>query len=94
LLGEWRHGGPFDQECFTRWAVPQLGDKQFFIRKAIGWVLRDVSRKDPQWVRGFVDTYGTQMAGLTRREATRGLPIATDTVNGHGLTENTFHSKE
>ena len=53
--------------------VPQLGEREFFIRKAIGWVLRDVSKRDPQWVQGFIDQHRAQMAGLTLREASKYL---------------------
>jgi hypothetical protein len=42
-----------------------------FIRKAIGWVLRDTSRRRPELVRAYVARHGPQMSGLTRREATR-----------------------
>lgn len=46
---------------------------QFFIRKAIGWALRQYARIDPQWVRGFVDTHAEQLSGLSVREATKHL---------------------
>ncbi len=45
------------------------GRQDFFIRKAIGWALRDYSRTDPDWVRRFVEAHRPQMAGLTIREA-------------------------
>jgi 3-methyladenine DNA glycosylase AlkD len=64
-------GGDF--ALFTQLAVPMLGEKEFFIRKAIGWVLREVSKERPELVRGFVDEHGEKMAGLTRREATKYL---------------------
>lgn len=43
--------------------------KDFFIRKAIGWALRDHFRTDPGWVVDFVDGRGTRLSGLSRREA-------------------------
>jgi 3-methyladenine DNA glycosylase AlkD len=64
-----RGGGDF--ELFTRIAVPLLGEKEFFIRKAIGWVLRAVSRKRPELVRAFLAEHGEVMSGLTRREASK-----------------------
>ena len=73
LLGETRNKRPFDTAKFEQWAVPLLGDREFFIRKAIGWVLRDVSKRDPAWVQGFVDRHRAQMAGLTLREASKYL---------------------
>ena len=53
--------------------VPNLPDKQFFIRKAIGWALRQYARTDPAWVRGFVDSCGEQLSPLSRREALKHL---------------------
>ena len=66
-----------DFALWTTLAVPMLGEKEFFIRKAIGWVLREVSKKRPALVQAFVETYGPQMSGLTRREATKYLPPVT-----------------
>ncbi len=72
-LGELRAGrGDFAR--FEDLSVPMLGEKEFFIRKAIGWVLRDTSRKRPELVQAYVARHGDQMSGLTRREATRRLP--------------------
>lgn len=65
--------GEGDWEGFVGFAVPMLEDKEFFIRKAIGWVLREVSKKRPALVRAFVDAHGERMSGLTRREATKYL---------------------
>ena len=46
-----------------------LGSKEFFINKAIGWVLREYSRTNPKWVRDF--TENNALAKLSRREALR-----------------------
>ncbi|MDR1432466.1 MAG: DNA alkylation repair protein [Propionibacteriaceae bacterium] len=43
------------------------GDKEFFIRKAIGWALREYARTDPDWVRDF--TGAAHLSPLSRREA-------------------------
>lgn len=47
--------------------------REFFIRKAIGWALRDHARTDPDWVRSFVADHEDRLAGLSRREALRHL---------------------
>lgn len=65
--------GTGDFELFTSLAVPMLSEREFFIRKAIGWVLREVSKKYPDLVRKFVREHGEKMSGLTRREATKYL---------------------
>jgi len=48
-----------------------LSDPEFFIRKAIGWALREHTKTDPAWVRHFVATRAGLMAPLSRREALR-----------------------
>ncbi|WP_394827398.1 DNA alkylation repair protein [Pendulispora albinea] len=65
--------GEGDFALFEELAVPMLGEKEFFIRKAIGWVLRETSKKRPELVHAFVARHGERMAGLTRREATKYL---------------------
>tara|TARA_R110001583_G_scaffold77623_1_gene211173 strand:+ start:4724 stop:5020 length:297 start_codon:yes stop_codon:yes gene_type:complete len=46
-----------------------LGSKEFFINKAIGWVLRAYSKTNPKWVIEFTDI--TELNALSRREALR-----------------------
>lgn len=46
-----------------------LGSNEFFINKAIGWVLRDYSRVNPDWVQNFADK--TELSALSRKEALR-----------------------
>jgi 3-methyladenine DNA glycosylase AlkD len=49
LLVPLRRGrGDFDR--FSRYADSMLEEREFFIRKAIGWVLRDTARKRPELV--------------------------------------------
>lgn len=50
-----------------------LADTTFWLRKAIGWALRDLARTDPGWVRAEVDRLGDRMSGLSRRGATEHL---------------------
>jgi 3-methyladenine DNA glycosylase AlkD len=50
---------------------PNLADPEFFIRKAIGWALRDFAATDPDWVRDFVARHGGALSPLSRREALR-----------------------
>jgi 3-methyladenine DNA glycosylase AlkD len=46
-----------------------LGSEAFFINKAIGWILREYSKTDPEWVSGFVEK--TPLDKLSRKEALR-----------------------
>ena len=66
--------GAGDFALFAKLATPMLGEKEFFIRKAIGWILRDISRKRPELTFAYVKEHGEKMSGLTYREATRNLP--------------------
>lgn len=70
-----RGEGDFDH--FARLAVPMLGDKEPFVRKAIGWVLRTTVKRTPEKTIAFVEAHARAMSGLTFREATRNLPAAT-----------------
>jgi 3-methyladenine DNA glycosylase AlkD len=47
--------------------------RDFFVRKAIGWALRDYARTDPDWVHQFVTTRADVLSALSQREATRRL---------------------
>jgi len=46
-----------------------LDTKEFFINKAIGWILREYSKNNPQWVINFVEK--TKLSALSKREALR-----------------------
>jgi 3-methyladenine DNA glycosylase AlkD len=46
-----------------------LDDDEFFIRKAIGWVLRDAAKKRPDLVYAWLAPRAARASGLTVREA-------------------------
>ena len=52
---------------------PNLADREFFIRKAIGWALRDYAWHDPAWVDRYTRELGDRLSPLSRREATKHL---------------------
>ena len=43
--------------------------REFFVRKAIGWALRQHARTDPAWVASFVADHEAVLSGLSKREA-------------------------
>jgi 3-methyladenine DNA glycosylase AlkD len=53
--------------------LPSIGvsafAKEFFIRKGVGWALRQRSYKAPEEVQVFCDEYADQLSPLTLREA-------------------------
>ena len=63
-----------DVALLTDVIEPNLADREFFIRKAIGWALRQYARTDPDWVRAFVAvSTRTPLSPLSRREAMKHL---------------------
>ncbi len=59
-----------DPSVVLGYCEQQIGHQDFFIRKAIGWALRDLARSYPEDVWAFVDSH-PEMSGLSRREATK-----------------------
>lgn len=66
-------GPTTDRDLLSDACTANLADTDFFIRKAIGWSLRDFGKADPSWVRSFIDRHGRQMSGLSLREASKYL---------------------
>jgi 3-methyladenine DNA glycosylase AlkD len=62
-----------DLDLLTSCLEPNLADREFFIRKAIGWALRDYAWTDPGWVRAWVAAHDGQLSGLSRREALKNV---------------------
>lgn len=52
--------------------LANVDDPEFFIRKAIGWALREYGKHDPEWVRTFVSQH-PELSPLSRREALKSL---------------------
>jgi 3-methyladenine DNA glycosylase AlkD len=55
---------------------PSLGSKEFFLRKAIGWALRQYAWTDPREVRRYVRAHDSRLSTLSKREALRNIGIA------------------
>ena len=72
LLVPLRQGGG-DPDRFFRYADARLDETEFFIRKAIGWVLRDTSRRRPELVRDWLAPRTGRASGVTMREAVKYL---------------------
>ena len=51
-----------------------LDEREFFVRKAIGWVLRDIAKLDPGAVAAFLRPRIARVSGVTWREARKPLP--------------------
>ena len=64
--GDWRR--------FVRYADGMLDEREFFIRKAIGWILRETSKRSPKRVADFLELRLARTSGVTFREAVKYLP--------------------
>jgi 3-methyladenine DNA glycosylase AlkD len=52
---------------------PSLGSKEFFLRKAIGWALRQYAWSNPDEVRRYVRTHEHELSPLSKREALKNI---------------------
>ncbi len=62
-----------DAERLFEYADRRAADTEFFIRKALGWALRQYARTDPEAVRAYVGANEDRLSGLTKREALKHL---------------------
>lgn len=67
LLFQLKYKTNTDVDLMESFIVRLLGSKEFFINKAIGWVLREYSKTKPQVVVNFVERHS--LSGLSSREA-------------------------
>ncbi|MDR1109631.1 MAG: DNA alkylation repair protein [Deltaproteobacteria bacterium] len=51
--------------------INNLGQKEFFVNKAIGWSLREYGKTNPEWVRLFIDEFRNRLASLSIREGSK-----------------------
>jgi 3-methyladenine DNA glycosylase AlkD len=72
ILSQLGSGLGTDRGLLTDVIESNAESREFFHRKAIGWALRDLAWKDPDWVRAFVVAH-PDLSGLSRREALKNL---------------------
>ncbi len=53
--------------------APNMDDREFFIRKAIGWALRQVAWRDPDEVVRYVEAHRERLSPLSKREALKNV---------------------
>ena len=69
LLFQLKYKNKIDTVLLSSTINSLLNSKEFFINKAIGWVLREYSRTNPNWVIEFVNN--TELSTLSKKEALR-----------------------
>lgn len=72
IIGQLGRKDATDRALLTDAIEANIDDPGFFLRKAIGWALRDLAKADPAWVRTFVDAH-PGLSPLSRKEALKHL---------------------
>jgi 3-methyladenine DNA glycosylase AlkD len=62
-----------DLDRLARLCLARADDSEFFIRKAIGWALREASYQHPDWVQSFIATNADRLSPLSQREALKAI---------------------
>ena len=76
ILHQLGRGPETDEARLWRVCLTRAHESEFFIRKAIGWALRDYAWRNPDAVERFVSEHRTELSALTIREATKNLEKA------------------
>lgn len=69
LLFQLRYKTKTDTARLFAYCTKIMHEKEFFIRKAIGWVLREYSKTNPHAVAQFVAQHSNTLSNLSKREA-------------------------
>jgi 3-methyladenine DNA glycosylase AlkD len=73
ILAQLTFKGDTDLALLYDCIEPNLDDPEFFIRKAIGWALRQYAWTDPAEVQRYVGKHRSRLSGLSRREALKNV---------------------
>lgn len=74
ILAQLRFKKATDEDLLFACIEPSIDSKEFFLRKAIGWALREHSKSNADAVVRFVRANEARLSGLSKREALRLLP--------------------
>lgn len=73
ILCQLGHKGETDEVMLFDFCLRRAHEKEFFIRKAIGWALRQHAYTSPRAVRAFLNKHRVKLSALTLREAGKHL---------------------
>lgn len=76
ILCQLRFKAETDLEFLYAAIEPALDSKEFFLRKAIGWALRQYAWTDPAEILRYVELNKNRLSPLSRREAMKNIPHA------------------
>ncbi len=71
IIGQLKHKQATDHRTLFRYCRERAHETEFFIRKAIGWALREYSKTDPERVSAFLRKYEAKLSALSYREGAR-----------------------
>jgi 3-methyladenine DNA glycosylase AlkD len=73
ILHQLTYAGRTDADRLFRYCLARAGHRDFFVRKAIGWSLRQYAKTDPDAVRAFVRAHEDTLSPLSVREALKNI---------------------
>ncbi len=73
IICQLRHKAATDEAQLFDYCLRRAHEREFFIRKAIGWALRQYAKTAPEAVLGFLARHREALSGLSYREAARPL---------------------
>lgn len=73
LLAQLKYKNATDSVLLSKLILSVINEKEFFIRKAIGWVLREYSYTNPEWVKSFIKEHEKELSGLSIREGLKAI---------------------
>ncbi|NND08785.1 MAG: DNA alkylation repair protein [Saprospiraceae bacterium] len=68
ILFQLKYGGETDFELLSKYVLQHASHADFFIRKAIGWALRQYSKFNPDAVQSFIERHEKHLSTLSKRE--------------------------
>ncbi len=71
ILCQLKAKGATDRDLLYACIEPSIDSREFFLRKAIGWALREYAKTEAGEVRRYVARNAARLSGLSRREALR-----------------------
>lgn len=73
IIGQIKHKQDTDWDRLQEYCLACIHEKEFFIRKAIGWALREYSYTQPARVKTFLTTHRDELSALSFREGAKAL---------------------
>lgn len=77
ILAQLKHKHATDRDLLFEFCLTCAHESEFFIRRAIGWALREYAKTDPDAVTTFLQEHRAELSGLSFREASKHLDMAT-----------------